>query len=361
MSGSAGIRGYLLQTLISVLDSLVTDNEWDSLTLEPDLGSDKVDISWFYAAKGETKVTQVKSSQNQINVPQARQWAHELQSSFSATSYELILIGPCSQGVIDLKRIDRVDIPIPKVLDISGLVEQSAHRLDKYLEDKGLSRTPPFVREILVGSLVTKFETYSTVGVPISRNDLHQLIINWLLTLYPPSVNEAAQMQCDILVDTIVFAVPSGPSHNSMAILLPLTSVNYGVRTAIIEWIAIKVESDGILKLYTPIGIVDYERFIQGHRQLHSENVKSNFSEFAVPKDSSKELCILFSQEENNPVYPFSLWTSGHYSFRVYVKYREKSIPMMQKELELEVSQIIIDNYFQGISSACSVREINLW
>ena len=59
MSGSAGIRGYLLQTLTCLLDALQNDNQWESLTLEPNIGSEKVDIAWYYTNSNEIKVTQV--------------------------------------------------------------------------------------------------------------------------------------------------------------------------------------------------------------------------------------------------------------------------------------------------------------
>ncbi len=34
MGGNAGIRGYLIQTIICVLDTLESDNLWTSVTLE---------------------------------------------------------------------------------------------------------------------------------------------------------------------------------------------------------------------------------------------------------------------------------------------------------------------------------------
>ena len=63
MSGNAGIRGYLIQTIICVLDDLEKDNNWLSVTLEPMDESEKVDIRLKYP-NHITKVCQVKSSQN---------------------------------------------------------------------------------------------------------------------------------------------------------------------------------------------------------------------------------------------------------------------------------------------------------
>jgi hypothetical protein len=179
-SGSASVRGYLLQTIICLLDALQGDSGWKALTLEPHLESDKIDVIWHYPISQGAKATQVKSSQNQINKSQAVQWAEELSSSVEAASYELILIGPCSQGVVSLGEVGDVEIPPPKPLDVTGLIEQAAHRLDRYLDNKGMPRVTADGRELLVNALVTKLETYSTTGHAVSRNEFDQLLQRWI-------------------------------------------------------------------------------------------------------------------------------------------------------------------------------------
>lgn len=179
MSGSAGARGYLLQAIITLLDALQRDSTWESLTLEPNSLSEKVDIAWFYP-EGIVKVTQVKSSQNQINLKQVKQWAGDLEKSFQATSYELILIGPCSQSVIGVKKLGQVIIPTPQVLNANSLVEQAAHRLDLYIEQKRHPKVSASTRELLVNALVTKLESFSSTGTPISRQELDTLVRNWI-------------------------------------------------------------------------------------------------------------------------------------------------------------------------------------
>ncbi len=65
MGGNAGVRGYLIQTIICVLNALEKDNNWLAVTLEPMDESEKVDIRWKYQ-NDVVKVCQVKSSQNII-------------------------------------------------------------------------------------------------------------------------------------------------------------------------------------------------------------------------------------------------------------------------------------------------------
>src|SRR5690349_11128150 len=60
--GRSGARGYLLQTLSSLLDALNGASAWDSVTIEPDTATEKVDILWTFV--GKTKAVQVKSSTN---------------------------------------------------------------------------------------------------------------------------------------------------------------------------------------------------------------------------------------------------------------------------------------------------------
>ena len=145
MGGQSAIRGFLLQTIVCILDAIGENVDWTSISIEPNLTSEKVDIAMTYERK--LKVTQVKSSQNQISLPQVKIWSAELKQSIKADNYEIILIGPTAQSVIDNPIIDGVKIPTPKVLDITGLVDQASHKLDKYLSSRVFLPVPPFIRE----------------------------------------------------------------------------------------------------------------------------------------------------------------------------------------------------------------------
>jgi len=358
MSGSAGMRGYLLQTLISLLDGLETDSEWNSLIIEPKMSSEKVDVLWIFP--NYRKAVQVKSSQNQITKSLVEKWAKELEMSVESQDYEIILLGPCSQSVIDLGKVGNVKIPTPRVLDIFALIEQSAHRLDRYLERKGISKIPSFARELIVNGLITKLEAYSTQSTPISRSDFDKLIGEWVLVLYPRSLNEAVAMQCDLLIDTIIFPAPTTASHDSFAVILPLVLVNSGVRTSIVEWIALKVSAMDHAKLYTPVALIDIQKLIQGKRALHAENTLGAFSEFAIPPAGTVAINVLFSQEEKNIRYPFRTWTPGKYSFQIFVKYQDKEFAVKQKEIPMDITSEMIANYKNGGSFANSIRDIDI-
>ena len=75
--GTVAFRGFLVQTLIGVLDALDKDHAWEFVTLEPDDGSEKVDILWEYAGP-RTKAVQVKSTKNEFGKTEVERWAEDL-------------------------------------------------------------------------------------------------------------------------------------------------------------------------------------------------------------------------------------------------------------------------------------------
>lgn len=354
MSGQAAIRGFILQTIVCILDAIDLDNNWTELSLEPDLPLEKVDILFFY--NKIQKVIQVKSSQNQISQSLVTEWTNDLKRSIQADEYILLLIGPVSQSVINKKEINGVQIPLPKVLDILALIEQAAHKLDKYLLSRGFLPVPAFIREEFISVLITKFEVFSTAGKTIARSDFDQLIQNWIIEIYPKAVMTSFNMQCSLLVDSVTL-ISKDPF---IPIILPCVFLNDGNRTSIIEWIAFKVIGNNLTKLYTPITIVDYEKFLQGKRNVHAENIKSQFSEFAVMSKQMKEMAILFTQEIDNMKFRQSVWTPGKYEISIFIKYQDSIIPKLHRTFDLVMTSQQLSNLSDGITISNMIRKINI-
>lgn len=287
-------------------------------------------------------------------------WAWDLEASRPADDYELVLLGPCAHSVAIAGYAGKVRIPTPKILDITALMEQAAHRLDKFLIGQGVSALQPFVRELLVHALVSKFAGYSTAGTELSKAELTRLILDWIMVLYPQSVGIALKMQCDLLVDTIVMALPSAPSHDSFPLILPLTFVNGGVRTVVIEWVAIKVVATDHTKLYTPQLLIDLQKFIAGYRKLHAENQLGIFSEFPVPPGQAVTHSILFVQEEFNERYPFRPWSCGQHTLQIYMKYRDSETAILERTIDLEIFPEQLATFKAGMSLSVSLRKIDL-
>ncbi|MCG8884001.1 hypothetical protein G1L02_12650 [Tenacibaculum finnmarkense] len=190
MSGQSGIRGYLLQSIIAVLNSL-DDPKWKFITIEPDIGNDKVDILWEYDSS--IKVSQVKSSQNQITISMAKTWSNELETNIAADDYELILIGPVNKELSNSTKIGKVNIPIPQFLNLNSLIDQASNQLDKFLESFSVTRLPHFAREVIIESLISKYSGFSTSGTKLSRPDFLQDIRQKILLILPEGINRATE------------------------------------------------------------------------------------------------------------------------------------------------------------------------
>ncbi len=202
MSGNAGIRGYIVQTLICVLDALEADNKWLSVTLEPLDESEKVDIRWKYP-NNKTKMSQVKSSQNIIRYSSAQRWCEELETkSPNANDYELILIGQVDEKLSKREDIGKVKIGEFRPLNTKFLIDQASTKVDAYYERKGKAKISSKVRELIIKILEAHFGNSSIVGTEISRSDFDNNLLAWITTieneidknpfasLSPPTENE---------------------------------------------------------------------------------------------------------------------------------------------------------------------------
>ena len=137
MGGNAGIRGYLIQTIICVLDTLESDNLWKSVTLEPLDESEKVDIRWKYS-DDTVKLCQVKSSQNIIKHSSAKKWCEELEThSPNASQYELIVIGNVDEKLSKAVDIGNVKIGEIKPLNTQVLIDQASTKRPKVPRSEG--------------------------------------------------------------------------------------------------------------------------------------------------------------------------------------------------------------------------------
>lgn len=180
--GQVATRGFLLQTLIGLLEILSDIEKVESLILEPSTDDDKTDFVIEYVG-GKTKAAQVKSSQNQIGLPSAKKWARKLKADFVADEYELCLIGPCSGDLAKVSEVEGVRVPVAKSVDITGMFEQACHRLDTYFHRNNIESGSPTVRELIVEGLVGKLSAYSTAGKPISGAEVTKVFEDWRITI----------------------------------------------------------------------------------------------------------------------------------------------------------------------------------
>jgi len=178
MSGQHGVRGYLLQSIITVLDSLSNQFIWESITIEPNDETEKVDIKWGLP-DGKKKLVQVKSSQNKISFAAAKRWAAELKVDTNADEYELICIGRADDKLYETSDIDGIRI-IFKPLDDDLLLSDCLVKLGLFYESKDRHQVSIVLKQILLYGLTFKLSVDSIYGRTISRNEFDAVLIDWL-------------------------------------------------------------------------------------------------------------------------------------------------------------------------------------
>ena len=184
MGGRESFRGYLVQTMASLLDALRTRNDWESLFLEPTHDSEKVDVKWRFP-NGRVKVVQIKSSQNPFSKKKIQNWCRDLATSTEANEYELQLVGRLTPSSESLQKYEGVSIPTPIPLNVERMLKETAHDLSMYCEQQMIPIPKPSEASILTKVLIVHLEIESTsiYGRWINREDFDQ----WILACIPES------------------------------------------------------------------------------------------------------------------------------------------------------------------------------
>jgi hypothetical protein len=160
--------------------------------------------------------------------------------------------------------------------------------------------------------------------------------------------NQIFPFQLETLTDSIILAAPSAPSHNSLALIIPITFLNKGHGSGVIEGLTIKIECCNRIKIYTPSAEIDYKKFIQSKRRLDAENILNTSISFPLSGESSVQKYILFIQEENSQKYPFSYWEENNYTFNFYIKHSHKDFPILYSSFDKFISAQKLDDYKIG-------------
>ena len=172
--GAAAIRGFLVQTLVALLDIIEADPPFIEITLEPAGVNDQFDFVWRNADK--RVAVQVKSSITPFSKTEVEQWAIALQGKSTTEQCELILVGDCRQnmsgfnqhGVVTIKR---------RSLNTNGLFEQAAFRVFQFMHQQNQAGETPDAYLMIVDSLVGRLLHYSTTREPLPRAQFIKLMM----------------------------------------------------------------------------------------------------------------------------------------------------------------------------------------
>lgn len=319
MSGKFAFKGFLFQTFIALLEMLSDEaNELEAIQLEPGNEAEQVDFIKFYSRR--TVAVQVKSSKNQISLADAKKWARELKSKYQADIYQLVLVASTSPSVCGGKNLEGVEIPFPKQPEIRSLRHQAAHLLDLYLESRGFSKTLPQIRELMVDGLISKLSEYSTNGQKVSLAEIETRIKDWLLIVYPNSVEKILFDKCEILLSGIEIKSDTG-SKADVCIVSNIEFANPGITISVVEDIRLVIKFKCRKVMYRPFTILG------GDREMNNDY---SFSEFFITPQNSIKKRILFRPVKRGKI-DEELFSAGKFDLEVHVKYRKIEEPLIQK------------------------------
>lgn len=332
MGGREAIRGFAVQTLICLLDSLWADGEWTTVTLEPDSDNDKVDIHWKYA-DGSTCAQQVKSSKNQIGKGEVVAWCKELKDSRAADKYQLMLAGPISAAVTEEAPFDGVEVPTPTSMDTLALLDQAITKVDRYLTAKSIDPLPLPLRESLVYELVARMLQAAIRGKPMPRDEFNGWLLSGITASYPHAVSQRLAANCAVLWSVVEIAGPLAVSDRAFELLLPLTVVNGGASTAVVELFLLRVWSATREMRYRPELVVPEkleEEYATRRRQGRP------FGDFAIAPHSAVQQSVLFVPVQR-PGYKADEWPHGDYQVELFVKYSAQPVVCSVKKAEITI------------------------
>ena len=196
--GPVAIRGYLVQTLVALLDIAQADPPFVEITLEPAHAEDQFDFVWS-DARGAFAV-QVKSTRNEFKKAAVERWAREMESVRKTEECRLVLVGIYETKLEGMKNVGKVAIE-KKNLDLPGLFDQAAHRVAKFIHAQKLEAGTPDQHEMIAESLVTRLLRYSTTRDPLSRPTFIALLTRW--------VREAPRQSQPIDISRIIKYAPA--------------------------------------------------------------------------------------------------------------------------------------------------------
>jgi tetratricopeptide (TPR) repeat protein len=175
--GSVAIRGFLVQTLVALLEVVKPESTFTEITLEPAVGDDQFDFLW--KNKDGSYATQVKSTVNSFTKVDVEKWADKLRKARTDEKCTLMLVGNIPSALVGSCAIAGVLIQT-KNLHLGDLVEQAAQRLAKFLESEQMPAGTALQREVVVHALTSHLEHLATKSEPLSRESFLALLRQWI-------------------------------------------------------------------------------------------------------------------------------------------------------------------------------------
>lgn len=184
--GAAAVRGFLVQAVVALLDTVRADPPFIQITLEPATGDDQFDYLWTDA--NGSHATQVKSTANSFSMAEVERWAARLQKARSHESCRLILVGNVAPSLGRINHIGKVAIE-KKTMNIPDLIDQASNAVARFLEDHDKPPGTVLERDRAVHAIIAKLLHLSAGSQSFSHADFVAQLSGWIGTL---SITSAA-------------------------------------------------------------------------------------------------------------------------------------------------------------------------
>jgi hypothetical protein len=175
--GSVATRGFLVQTLVALLDLVQVDPPVTEITLEPALGDEQFDFVWKDSTG--THATQVKSTTNFFKKADVEKWARKLEAARSTEQCRLTLVGHFHLNLQHVCQVGKVAIH-KKNLDLPGLLNEAAQGIAMFRGAAGLEPRPGADNLLAVKAVVTQLELYATESRTLTREAFIKLLREWV-------------------------------------------------------------------------------------------------------------------------------------------------------------------------------------
>lgn len=182
MGGQEGLRGYIIQTIVGVIESLDDKENWEKVTLEPNEELEKVDVLWEYS-NNKKKAVQVKSSINDIGYSDASKWIEELKEDMpDASEYQLYLVGSLQRKLKnELKKnnniINEACVKV-RALEYDSLNALIVERIESFLHKRDQENININVKKIMSVALKDIFIENSLLGKEFTKEELEKKLID---------------------------------------------------------------------------------------------------------------------------------------------------------------------------------------
>ncbi len=175
--GPVAIRGYLVQTLVALLDIAQAEPPFTEITLEPAHTDEQFDFVW---SNGNAAfAVQVKSTINEFQKSAVEGWAKKLEAARTNEKCSLMLVGNYHTSLAKVDKVGAVNIT-KKNFDLDGLLDQAAHLLAKFIEAQSLDAGTADEREMIAHSLVSRLLNYSAKRELLTRDAFIKLLTGWV-------------------------------------------------------------------------------------------------------------------------------------------------------------------------------------